>query len=502
MRRTRSIWPIAAGVVALGGLSALGINTFGQRAKSTAQVAPTPPQTVVDTQTAFENVAQTVRPAIVSITSRMTIKQAAFDSSDGSSPGDLGDLFGGQGGPGGPGIQMPRGMQMQPRPRTAVGTGSGFIVRKDGYILTNDHVVGGADSVTVKLDDGREFTGKVSRDQRSDLAIVKINADNLPTLQLADSKNVKIGQWAIAFGSPFGLQDTMTVGVVSALGRETAIGDRNDERFYPNLIQTDASINPGNSGGALVDIYGRVIGVNVAIGSPNGGNVGIGFAIPANSAGYIMDQLISKGSVVRGYLGFAPENLGAGDSTRYGVNHGALVAMVEENSPAAKAGLQVEDVVTSFNSQPIDKAADLRDAVSRVAPGRSVPLTVRRGGKDVNLNGTVESAPGAKIAAEAAPAAPAQGKLGIQVGALTPEIAKQFGIDENTKGVVVASVAPGSPASEAGLKAGDILVRVNNQAINAPGDVASSIKSLNSSDVAPIVVKRGNSRVLVRAQLR
>jgi serine protease Do len=500
MRRTRSIWPIAAGVIALGGLSALGINTFGQRAKSTAQVAPTPPQTVVDTQTAFENVAQTVRPAIVSITSRMTVKQAAFDNSDGSPLGDLGDLFGGQGGPG---LQGPRGMQMQPRmqPRTAVGTGSGFIVRKDGYILTNDHVVGGADSVTVKLDDGREFTGKVSRDQRSDLAIVKINADNLPTLQLADSKNVKIGQWAIAFGSPFGLQDTMTVGVVSALGRETAIGDSNDQRFYPNLIQTDASINPGNSGGALVDIYGRVIGVNVAIGSPNGGNVGIGFAIPANSAGYIMDQLISKGSVVRGYLGFAPENLGAGDSTRYGVNHGALVAMVEENSPAAKAGLQVEDIVTSFNGQSIDKAADLRDAVSRVAPDHSVSLTVRRGGKDVNLTATVGTAPGAKIA-EAAPAAPAQGKLGIQVGQLTPEIAKQFGIDENTKGVVVASVAPGSPASEAGLKAGDILVRVNNQAVNAPGDVASSIKSLNSGDVAPIVVKRGSSRVLVRAQLR
>jgi serine protease Do len=494
MRKSRSAWPLAAAVIALGGPAALGWHTFGGAPVKAADPAPTamsaPPAAVIDLQNAFTNVADGVRPAVVSITSRMTVRPSA-----GTPDLDFGQF--GPGGPEGPGFRM-----APPVPRTAVGTGSGFIVRNDGWILTNDHVVGGADSVTVRLDDGREFKGDVKRDPRSDLAVVKIDASNLPTLQLADSTAVKVGQWAIAFGSPFGLEDTMTVGIVSALGRESAIGGRGQDeaRFYPNLIQTDASINPGNSGGPLLDINGHVMGVNVAIGSPTGGNVGIGFAIPANTASYVMEQLITKGAVTRGYLGFAPANLSPADQTRYGVKDGALVAMVEEGSPAAKAGLQVEDVVTAVNGKPIRNSLDLRDAIARATPGQPIQLTVFRSGKEQTLNATVGEIPGANKTAEA-PAAPTQGRLGVQVADLTPEIAKQLNMPEGTKGVVVGGVQPGSPAFEAGLRQGDVLLRINGKDVKAASDVSDMVKAIPAGGDASMVVMRGKSRMLLRTNV-
>jgi serine protease Do len=503
MKRNHSAWPAAAALIAMGGLAALGWHTFGGGRIEAASPASTtviqrPAQSVVDLQNAFQNVAKGVQPAIVSITSRMTVRpaigQAQFEGF-----GDLEELF-----QGAPGLRGPGRMQMAPR--TAIGTGSGFIVRSDGYILTNDHVVGGADSVTVHLDDGREFTGTVKRDPRSDLAVVKIDASSLPTLNLADSTGVNVGQWAIAFGSPFGLDDTMTVGVVSALGREKTIGGGpgDDRRFYSNLIQTDASINPGNSGGPLVDIYGNVVGVNVAIGSPTGSNVGIGFAIPASTAKYVMDQLITSGKVVRGYLGFAPETLSVADRTRYGVKEGALVAMVEEGSPAAKAGLQVEDVVISFNGQAVRDAASLRDMVARTAPGLNSTITVVRGGKQVYLTADIGTPPGEKSASAAPTPADvaSKGKLGISVADLTPEIAKQLSLDESAKGVVVAEVAPGSPAMEAGIRPGDVVLRVNGRNVGASSEVPDVVKSLKAGEDASIVVRRGGARVLLKATLR
>jgi serine protease Do len=485
------VWPIAVAIIAMGGLAAIGWNIFsGSRVHAadprTAGIAA--PAGAVEMQNAFQSVAEHVHPAVVSITSRMTIKPPQVGAELGQSP--FGDLFGeGQEGP------------MFPGPRAAIGEGSGFIVRPDGYILTNDHVVGGADSVTVRLDDGREFPGKVTRDQRSDLAIVKVDASGLPTLALSDSKPA-VGQWAIAYGSPFGLEDTMTVGVVSALGRETAIAESREEgRFYPNLIQTDASINPGNSGGPLLDINGTVIGVNVAISSPTGTSVGIGFAIPASTARYIMDELITKGAVTRGFLGFAPESITGVEKSRYGVDHGALVTMVQDNSPAATAGLQVEDVVTSFNGQDVQDSAQLRDLVSRTAPGQTVKIVVRRDGKDMTLNATVQPAPSQKTAAAATPQ-PGQGKLGVQIAQLTPEIAKELGLKPDAKGVVVATVSPGSPAAEAGLRPGDVLVRINGKTVDASSDVTGALSSLKPGDEASLVVRRGDARVLLRATLR
>jgi serine protease Do len=489
MQKTRSAWPLAVAVIALGGLAALGWYTFrGDRVRAADPLVGAAPKAVLDLQNAFTSVADGVRPAVVSITSRTTVRPSAAPDFD----------FGqfGPGGPEGPGFRM-----NPPMPRTAIGTGSGFIVRNDGWILTNDHVVGGADSVTVRLDDGREFRGDVKRDPRSDLAVVKIDASNLPALQLTDSAAVKVGQWAIAFGSPFGLEDTMTVGVVSALGRESAIGGRgrDEARFYPNLIQTDASINPGNSGGPLLDINGHVMGVNVAIGSPTGGNVGIGFAIPANTASYVMEELITKGTVTRGYLGFAPANLSPADQNRYGAKEGALVAMVEEASPAAKAGLQVEDVVTAVNGQPIRNSLDLRDAIARTPPGQSIEMRVVRGGKEQTLKATVGEIPGAKTAE--APAAPAQGRMGVQVADLTPELAKQLGVPETTKGAVVAGVQPGSPAFEAGLRQGDVILRINGKDVTASSDVANMVKAIPAGGDVSIIVMRDKSRVLLRTNV-
>jgi serine protease Do len=401
---------------------------------------------------------------------------------------------------GGQGVPIPRG------PRIAEGNGSGFIVSEDGWIMTNDHVVSGADRVTVELDDGREFTGDVRRDYRSDIALVKIDATGLKPLKFADSGKVEIGQWAIAFGSPFGLQDSMTVGIVSALGRETAIGGRGDAaRFYPNLLQTDASINPGNSGGPLVDVYGQVVGVNVAIGSPTGASVGIGFAIPADSAKYVMEQLIAKGSVTRGFLGFAPERLSPSEQQRYGVNEGVLVVSVTEDSPADRAGLQVEDVITKIDSTDVTNEAQLRDLIARTPPGQKLTLTVVRGGQVKTLPATVENMPeqpGAASVPSPTPPQQERGKLGIQIGDLNAEVARQLKMDPSAKGAVVVGVQPGSAAQEAGVMPGDIVLRVGERDTTTATQVMEAVTPLKAGDSVPIVVRREGSRILLRAQIR
>jgi len=504
MKTTRSVWPIAVGVIALGGLAALGWQTFSghkiEAASPTTGVVTSVPASVIDMQNAFVNVAKGVKPAVVSITSRMTIKPttipgADFGDSDNSGFPDMPELrqfgFPRNFGPMGP---------MQQRPRVAEGSGSGFIVRSDGWIMTNDHVVANADKVTVRLDDGREFTGDVRRDFKSDLAMVKVPADNLPTLNLSDSNQVQVGQWAIAFGSPFGLRDTMTVGIVSALGRESTIGeDQDDTRYYPDLIQTDASINPGNSGGPLLDIYGNVVGVNAAIGSPTGGNVGIGFAIPATTAKFVMDQLITKGKVTRGYLGLVPNNLQPADQQRYGVKEGALVTGVSEGSPAAKAGIQVEDVITQFNGQPIHDEVELRDAVARATPNQPATLTIMRNGRQQTITVNVGEVPTDKAVASAAPQQ--QGRTGMQVADITPDVAKQVGIDANTKGVVVAAVQPASPASDAGIHPGDVLLRIAGKDVTSASQAADIIKGLKSGDTVSIITLRDKTRILNRVEI-
>ncbi|HLJ55049.1 MAG TPA: trypsin-like peptidase domain-containing protein [Chthonomonadaceae bacterium] len=480
-------------VFALGAVAAIGL-------RGNAVEPPPPVQPSVQalsTQNSFEQVAEKLRPSVVFIQSRQTIKSPAQFRQE-QFDGNGGFVFPFQGGPNG-GLQIPRngqGFNFGPSyPRRAVASGSGVIVRSDGYILTNDHVVEGADKVTVHLQDGREFVGQVRRDFRSDLALVKIPANNLPAAEMGDSDKVKIGQWAIAFGSPFNLSDTMTVGVVSSLHRQEAIGEGTDGRFYSSLIQTDASINPGNSGGPLVDIYGRVVGLNVAIESPSGTNAGIGFAIPANTARYIVDQLINKGSVTRGYLGLVPVTPTFDEKQQYGVTDGALVRVVDDSSPAARAGFQVGDVIVRYNGKPIMDDVTLRDMVARSQPGTRVDVIVKRDGHNVSLTPTIEAAPAEKIAAatdQTPDRETPRGKLGVQVAnASDADVRQQLGLKDTVKsGAAIVSVIPGSPAQEAGLQSGDLVTRLNGKPIADAQQLTDVARGLKSGSVVPVVVRR------------
>jgi len=434
-----------------------------------------------DLQGAFSSIAEEVLPSVVSITSKRTIEMQGQQS-------PFEDFF--RSFPNFPQPDQPQ--QPNPRKQQQVSYGSGVIVRPNGYILTNDHVVGGADKVIVKLKDGREFEGKVTSDPKSDLAIVKINATNLPAAKLGDSGEIKPGIWAIAMGSPFELEQSVTVGVVSALGRQEVASDGSEARFYPNLIQTDASINPGNSGGPLVNIDGEVIGVNTLIrgGSPfgGGGNIGIGFAIPINTAKYVLDQLIAHGKVTRGYLGMVPEDLNPQDADRYGAPKGALIKSVEVGSPADKGDIQVEDVITEFDGQKITGEIQLRDMIARTPPNKQVSVIVIRNKAQKTLNITVGEAP-ETVASAGEGEKPSAEKLGFSVANITPQNAEKYKLDKAWKGVVVTGVAPGSSAGNEGIEAGMVIAKVNGAPVTSAAEFGAATKDLKSGDTVRLVIK-------------
>ncbi len=372
-------------------------------------------------------------------------------------------------------------------------SGSGVIVRSDGYILTNDHVAGGADKVTVTLQDGREFKGTVSRDPRGDLAIVKIDATGLPAAKLGDSDKVKVGSWAIAMGSPFGYDQSVTVGVVSAKGRHAEVADGTEGRFYSNLIQTDASINPGNSGGPLINIDGQVIGINTLIRSGSGGNIGIGFAIPVNTAKFAMDQLIKTGKVSRGYLGVAPTDLTPKTAERYGVKKGVLVLTVDVGTPADKAGLQVEDVILEFDGKPVESENQFRELVAATPPGKSIDVLVMRDKQQKTLKVTLDEAP---TTVAGAPPEEVTGKIGFSVADLTPDLASRYNLDESN-GVVITKVTAGSRAAQAGLRPGLIVRAVNGRSAKTVADFDAATKDAKSGDTLYLRVGTKERTMLV-----
>lgn len=441
-----------------------------------------------DLQDGFTSIADQVLPSVVSIISKRTVESQSMIPDDFFFP-----------------FQIP-GQQNAPQKRQMSSYGSGVIVRSNGYILTNDHVVGGADKVTVKLQDGREFEGKVSSDSRSDLAIIKINATGLPAAKLGDSAKVKAGMWAIAMGSPFELDQTVTIGFISAIHRQEVAGDGTDTRFYPNLIQTDASINPGNSGGPLVNIDGEVIGINTLIrsgGNPmtgGGGNIGIGFAIPVNTAKFVLNQLIEHGKVTRGYLGLTPTDLTPKQQTQYGVKEGAFVQTIEVGSPADKGKLQVQDVIVQFDGKKIRDELDLRDAIAATAPGKQVDVIAIRGKKQLTLKVTVGEAPSTTASSGDNPV-PTDQKMGFSVANITPDLADKYKLDSGVKGIIVTRVDPNSAAAQEGLAPGIVISSVNGTPVKDVSDFNAATKDLKSGDTVQLVIQTNERRGFVEFEL-
>jgi serine protease Do len=420
-------------------------------------------------QDAFTSIAKTAEPFVVNITAEHVITGIDGFNVPPTRP---------------PGTTPRRGPGTSPFPREAEATGSGVIVRSDGYVLTNDHVVVGAPYVTVTLSDGREYRGKVYSDFRSDLAVVKIDpgATALPVATFEDSSSVEPGQWAIAIGSPFDLQNTMTVGVISATRRHQLIGDDPDSaRYYPDLIQTDAAINPGNSGGPLLNIDGKVIGINVAIESPVEGSAGVGFAIPSRIAQQVMASLIQNGKVIRGYLGLAPSDLTPAQQTLSGITTGAWVEQVDEDSPAGRAGIHAADIVTSYDGQPVDGELSLREDIANTAPGKSITIAIVRDGKPMTMTAAITPPPADQPGDRTPPAPPAVPKtFGVAVRTLTASDRTQLGLDPNLSGAYVTSVDPNSPAADAGLEEKDVIEQIGHTKVTT-GDEA--IKAL--ADASP-----------------
>ncbi len=339
--------------------------------------------------------------------------------------------------------------------------GSGFIVSPNGYILTNNHVVAHADKIIVKLADGREFKAKIiGTDPASDVAVIKINARNLPVLPLGDSDKIKVGEFVMAIGNPFGLTQTVTVGVISAKGR-SGVGITD----YEDFIQTDAAINPGNSGGPLVNMRGEAIGMNTAIFTRSGGYMGIGFAIPINMIKVIMKQLITKGKVIRGWLGVVVQDLNEDLAKSFGLTRaeGALVTEVAEHSPAAKAGLKRGDIILTYNGKPIKNVSELRTLVAMTQPGTKVTMTIWRNGHRKQIEVEIGTQPQNLLALSSQNEI--LHRLGLTVEPLTPQLADKLGYGLND-GVVITGVAPNSPAAMVGLRPGMLIEEVNRHRVH------------------------------------
>nr|WP_230975576.1 Do family serine endopeptidase [Acetobacter garciniae] len=421
----------------------------------------------------FVGLVKQVKPAVVSITAM--IRADAIEGENG-----------GMGGMGGSPFPFPFPFQMAPQPSNQLveARGSGFVISADGYVVTNNHVVKGATKVTVTFDDGTTLPAKiVGRDGKTDLALLKVTStQKLPFIELGESEDVQPGEWVIAVGNPYGLGGTVTAGIVSARGRDI------NEGPYDNFIQVDAPINRGNSGGPLFTQDGKVVGVNTAILSPSGGgSIGIGFAIPSDTVRSVVDQLRKTGHVVRGYLGVnaqaispvlaralnlpTPKEQGALPS-------GALVASVAAGSPAEKAGLKAQDVITDFNGQKVASPHDLAVRVAAIAPGTQVTVAFIRAGNPQTLSLKIGNLAGSTPNAHGNGSGAASGqRLGVALSPLTAELRQQLGLAAGVHGVVVSDVEAGSPADQAGVRPGDLIQAVGNDAVDNPRAVATDVKA-------------------------
>ncbi|MEA2175472.1 MAG: serine protease Do [Blastocatellia bacterium] len=392
------------------------------------------------------------------------------------------------------GDRLPRGQQPQRELQRALG--SGVIVSADGYILTNHHVVDGAEDIKVDLNDNRTLEAKVvGSDQPSDLAVLKVNASSLPVLQPGDSDGVRVGDVVLAIGNPLGVGQTVTMGIISAKGRSTGPGNGSFEDF----LQTDAPINQGNSGGALVNTNGELIGINSQILSGSGGNIGIGFAIPSNMARSVMDQLIKGGKVRRGQLGIVVQKVTSDIASNLGIQEtrGVIVSSVKADSAAEKAGIKRGDVITAINGVAVNDPNSFRNKVASAQPGTEVTLTILRDNKEQELRATL-----GEFTAEGARADEGDGgegggdsetgKLGIGVQPLTPDLASQLNLRAGTQGLVVMQVDPSGPAAEAGVQRGDVIEEINRQPVRSVADLKNALQRAGERPSLMLINRRGD----------
>ncbi len=377
------------------------------------------------------------------------------------------------------------------------GLGSGVIITPDGYILTNHHVVEDADDVKVVLSNDREFEAEiVGSDAKTDIAVLKVEASDLPTMKFGNSDSVEVGDIVLAIGNPFGLGQTVTMGIVGATSRQFGIMNR--QNGYEDFIQTDAAINPGNSGGALVNTRGEIVGINTAILSRSGGNNGVGFAVPINLAHHVMTQLSENGRVIRGYMGVGIQDVDSGMAKAFGAPdaRGAAVTTVEPGGPADEAGFKQGDIMRSIDGQAVENNQDLRLRVARIRPGESVDVTVWRDGREHDLDITLAEFPTDDAIARG-PKTSERTPLGISVEELTPAIAAQLELDPSTKGVVVGKVKSGSPAAEAGLRPGDVITEAARKPVTGLADFREAVRDAGDGPILFLVESRGATRFVV-----
>ena len=493
IRRSVALVSLAAAVVVGGALAWVigsgGHTVLGAGSPVTLRIAGNSPAGPVNLNEGFASVVEPLLPAVVNISTSKVVKNQRSEN-------PFSDPFFRQffGNPFGDGDQP-----QQPREQREHSLGSGVIVNPDGYILTNNHVVEGASDVQVTLSDKRQLKAKiVGTDPRTDIAVLKIPTTGLSTVTLGDSAKAKVGDIVLAVGDPFGIGETVTMGIVSATGRRDLRLE--GPEGYEDFIQTDASINPGNSGGALVNTRGELIGINTAIiSNGGGGNQGIGFAVPVNMARTVMEQILKSGKVTRGFLGVSIQEVTPDLAKAFNLPsaEGALVGDVSPDSPGAKAGLQKGDVITALNGQKVSDYHDLRLRISQTAPGTSVKMDVYRNGQKQQMTAALGEFPEKAQAAENTPQGEAPALEGVQVENLNSEVAQQLNLPPTTRGVVITRVDPDSTAAETGLERGDVVQEVNRKAVNNVEQFRAAVRGAANQPLLLLVNRGGNTQYVV-----